>query len=478
MSNIKPQPKLSNQTKVLLNNIITHRTMKYKNTSSNTPNNTSNNSNTSRTHKHKHKKKYNTHNNNHNHNNTHNNTNTNTYVNKLIKTYRDYNVIGDKYLAEAHHKMHLFPPQKRIIVIGDIHGDLKVAIKCLILAKCIKYIEPPTHKDIDVMDAFYNTLEWIGGETYVVQLGDQIDRVRTQSLDKNNISQDIPYEDEGSTLEIFYLFLHLDNLAKQQGGRVLSLLGNHEIMNINGDFSYVSREEFTAFQKHLGHLYTHNNSRKSKKNYSHNTQSRKNISNLPYGYYERLGAFKPTGLCANLLGYNYYTMLQIGNWLFCHGSPTLFTTSNYSIDLINNVVSMYLLGIDSKGKHIQHHYDEITNSRSDDNQTDKSVLWDRTFGDGINKDITLCAKLDIILDEYNKTNNIKDDSLKAKYVAVGHTPQTDGQGINAICNNRVWRCDIAMSRAFAHTNKKWNENNIQILEILNNIPKVLKLNVF
>ena len=467
MSNIKPQSKLSNLTKVLLNNIITYRTMKYKNSSSNT----SNNSKTSRTHKFKHYKLT----------NSNNNSNTNTYITKMIKTYRDHNSIGDKYLAEAHHKMHIFPSQKRIIVIGDIHGDLKVAIKCLILAKCIKYIEPPVHKNIDVMDAFYNTLEWIGGETYVVQLGDQIDRVRTQTLDKNNISQDIPYEDEGSTLEIFYLFLHLDNLAKQHGGRVLSLLGNHEIMNINGDFSYVSREEFTAFQKHLGHVYSNSRSRskKSKTNYSNNTLSRKHASKLPYGHYERLHAFKPSGLCANLLGYNYYTMLQIGNWLFCHGSPTLFTTSNYSIDLINNVVSMYLLGIDSKGKHIQHHYDEITNSRSIDGgnyEEDTSILWDRTFGEAVNQDITLCKKLDIILDEYNKNNDIKDESLKAKYVAVGHTPQTDGQGINSICNNRVWRCDIAMSRAFARPNKKWNENNIQILEIINNIPTVLKIN--
>ena len=471
MSNIKPPSKLSNLTKVLLNNIITYRTMKYKNSSSNT----SHNSNTSRTHKFKHYKLT----------NSNNNSNTNTYITKMIKTYRDHNSIGDKYLAEAHHKMHIFPPQKRIIVIGDIHGDLKVAIKCLILAKCIKYIEPPVHEDINVMETFFNTLEWIGGETYVVQLGDQIDRVRTQTLDKNNISQDIPYEDEGSTLEIFYLFLHLDNLAKQHGGRVLSLLGNHEIMNINGDFSYVSREEFNAFQKKLGNLYSNNGGnsktsyRKSKKNYSHNNLSRKHTSKLPYGHYERLHAFKPNGLCANLLGYNYYTMLQIGNWLFCHGSPTLFTTSNYSIDLINNVVSMYLLGIDSKGKHIQHHYDEITKSRSVDAgnyEEDTSILWDRTFGEPVNQDITLCKKLDIILDEYNKNNDIKDESLKAKYVAVGHTPQTNGQGINAVCNNRVWRCDIAMSRAFARPNKKWNENNIQILEIINNIPTVLKIN--
>jgi hypothetical protein len=74
-----------------------------------------------------------------------------SYINKILKTYKNYNILGDKYLIEAHKKIHIFPPQERIIVIGDIHGDFKVAIRCLILARCIKNIENGNIYKIDQM---------------------------------------------------------------------------------------------------------------------------------------------------------------------------------------------------------------------------------------------------------------------------------------------------------------------------------------
>ena len=52
----------------------------------------------------------------------------------------------------------VLPAVDRIIVIGDLHGDWNETIKSLKLANLIN-----------------NRLNWIGGNTVVVQIGDQID---------------------------------------------------------------------------------------------------------------------------------------------------------------------------------------------------------------------------------------------------------------------------------------------------------------
>ena len=55
----------------------------------------------------------------------------------------------------------ILPPVKRIIVLGDLHGDWKLTIESLKIAKLIN-----------------TKLNWVGGDTIVVQLGDQIDSCR------------------------------------------------------------------------------------------------------------------------------------------------------------------------------------------------------------------------------------------------------------------------------------------------------------
>ena len=411
----------------------------------------------------------------------HNTGNRNNYITKLVNKYYDNDDNSHRYLRQASRITHIFPAQRRVIVIGDIHGDFEIAIKCLILAGCIKYIEPPNNKTVSVMDAFFNTLEWIGADTHVVQLGDQIDRVRPQQWDANDISRDTAFEDEGSTLEIFYLFHYLDELAKKHGGRVLSIIGNHEIMNVAGDFRYVSKKEFQCFKNHLQHIY-HRNSKfpyhsKTLKRGRLTLYNTKHNTKLPQGYRERLYAFSPTGLCANLMAMNYYTMLQIGNWLFCHGSPTITTVEKYPVSMINNIISLYLLGIDSKDSQLEKHFHELTQSGND---IEPSILWSRTFGEtNTMPEKQLSKILNKILDTYNHTNNNTKTENKATHIAIGHTPQFN-KGINAICNQHVWRCDVAMSRAFKHNNHNINnanndfqQGNIQVLEILNGKPNIL-----
>ena len=283
-------------------------------------------------------------------------------------------------------------------------------------------------------------------------------------------------------------------------------------MNVEGDFRYVSLQEFKSFKNHLKSTY-HRNSKfpynsKTLINTSHrltkqkkhkisntNTKSKDKHSifknNLPEGYRERLYAFSPTGLCANYIGSNSYTILQIGNWLFCHGSPVLNTVKSYTAEEMNNIVSMYLLGIETDNNQNEKHYNKIAKSNtvsdgsSDGSEIDsnESILWDRTFGEveiDPQRESILTKKLDSILAAYNKKNNgyinINNKlhsnissiaNTKATNIAVGHTIQFAGdKGINSICNSRVWRCDVGMSRAFGdNTNEPLRKP--QVLEILN-----------
>jgi hypothetical protein len=430
------------------------------------------------------------------------NDNAVNYISTLINKYYNNDNVANRYLQHAHKIQHVFPQQRRVIVIGDIHGDFDVAIKCLILAGCIENIEPPKHKSVNMMDKFFKSINWIGGDTYIVQLGDQMDRVRPQNWDRNDITRDDAYEDEGSTLEIFYLFNYLDELAKPHNGRVLCMLGNHEIMNVDGDFRYVSKKEFQCFKDHLKHIYHRNskfpyNSKTLKHKKTLTSRMNYHNSGLPNGYRERLYSFAPTGLCANLMASNYYTMLQIGNWLFCHGSPTLHIAKTYSIDLINNIVALYLLGVDSDDLQLEKHFSEIMRPTGTDEQ---SILWSRTFGEdtthhnthnntnhNTHNDISTNKLLTTILNTYNnKNHNISSNTGNSivTHIAIGHTPQFE-KGINSICNGKVWRCDIAMSRAFMTDNtttntnstntnsNSRNKNRIQVLEILNNVPRIL-----
>ena len=99
----------------------------------------------------------------------------------------------------------------RIVAIGDLHGDLAATRAVLKLAGAID------DKD-----------HWSGGELVVVQTGDQIDRG----------------DDDRAILD---LFDRLEGEAKAVGGRVLPLLGNHELMNVEDDFRYVTKGGMDAF---------------------------------------------------------------------------------------------------------------------------------------------------------------------------------------------------------------------------------------
>lgn len=69
---------------------------------------------------------------------------------------------------------------------------------------------------------------WTAGNDILVQTGDIVDR-GTYALD------------------IYLLMQNLRSQASAPGGRVVSILGNHEVMNAIGDWRYVTEADIRRF---------------------------------------------------------------------------------------------------------------------------------------------------------------------------------------------------------------------------------------
>lgn len=125
--------------------------------------------------------------------------------------------------------------KSRTIILPDVHGDLQKAKT--ILQHC------------NVIDE--NSL-WIAQDTMVVQMGDQIDGANRNGYTSTHVHM----QDTMQDLKTLNFFFDLAIQAKQNNSLCLSLLGNHEVMNAAGMFSYAnlggckscSAERFRLFQ--------------------------------------------------------------------------------------------------------------------------------------------------------------------------------------------------------------------------------------
>ena len=99
----------------------------------------------------------------------------------------------------------------RIVVMGDLHGDLPRLTELLRLS--------------GLADANF---EWIGGDATLVLTGDLMDR----GPDVRGVMD---------------LLMTLEKDASKRGGKVVTLFGNHEMMNIIGDLRYVTPEIYSRF---------------------------------------------------------------------------------------------------------------------------------------------------------------------------------------------------------------------------------------
>ena len=101
---------------------------------------------------------------------------------------------------------------ERVVAVGDVHGAFDNFVAILRAAQVID-----------------NRNRWAGRRTVLVQTGDILDRG----------------PDSRKAID---LLRRLERDAQRAGGRVVSLLGNHEFMRLVSDWRYVSAGEIDAFR--------------------------------------------------------------------------------------------------------------------------------------------------------------------------------------------------------------------------------------
>jgi hypothetical protein len=338
--------------------------------------------------------------------------------------------IYKKYCSKYERIPHILPKAERIIAIGDIHGDMQLTIDCLKLAKVIN-----------------DDFEWIAEppNTIVVQIGDQVDRCRpTQSLKCDN-PEATPF-DEDSDIKILEFFTELNKKARSKGGYVISLLGNHEILNVDGNMDYVSYKGIKQFENEI------------------NPETNEKFKS---GLEARKYLFKNGNKYAKFLACTRQTAVIIGSNLFVHAAILPNLARKFQINELNLLIKKWLLGIinnSDKIKGIGKLSDILFNY-------EKSPFWPRFLGNlppNVSiEDETCVDYLVEPLELYNCNNMI-----------IGHTPQPftkNKTGINVTCrfqekeiNKGVWRIDVGSSLGFEKfkNNKIKNNTKPQVLEIL------------
>lgn len=264
------------------------------------------------------------------------------------------------------------PGGPRVVAIGDLHGDL-----------------PATRAALRLVGAIDASDRWTGGSLVVVQTGDQLDRGDTER-------------------GIVDLFEQLAAEARGTGGAVLALNGNHETMNVQGDFRYVTEAGLRAFDGV--------------------SPASPLATNFPVSERQRGRAFLPGGAYALKLSRR-DLIAVVADSVFAHAG-VLSEHVEYGVDRINQEVRAWMTG--------------ATRSVPAVVTRENAPVWTRLYG-GPSPDPASCRELEDVLSK-----------LQARRMVVGHTIQRGG--ISSACGGKLHRIDVGMSRHYG-------KNPIQALEI-------------
>src|SRR5690606_21194 len=239
--------------------------------------------------------------------------------------------------------------------------------------------------------------KWSGGKLVVVQTGDQLDRGDGEK-------------------EIIEFLERLSIEAKEAGGALVVLNGNHETMNVLGDFRYVTEGALRAFDKF---------------------EPAAPLSIQVEGPYKsRAAAFLPGGGAALILAKR-PLVAMVGDTVFAHGGVRPEHVE-YGIDKLNAESRNWMEGKTTLPPRLV--------------LEEEGPLWTRIYG---NADVSPAA-----CEILSKTLK----RLGAARMAVGHTVQEGG--MSSACGGRVFRIDVGLA---AH----YGGHKAQVLEIQGGAARIL-----
>src|SRR6266853_2583497 len=332
-----------------------------------------------------------------------------------------------------------------VVAIGDVHGDFDDFV--IILQRAA------------IIDGQHH---WSGGQTTLVQVGDLLDR-------------------GPKPREVMDLVISLEKEAPKSGGRVVALLGNHEMMDIMGALRYVTAENYAAYADG-------NSAERQKSAYQEYVKWRSSHAQLlaelpqpmelteaewmarhPLGFVEQREAFSPSGSYGRWLR-EHSAVAKIGEVIFLHGGihPNL---AHLKLDTINSHIRDEIKAFDSAKQGLVDQkvilpfftlqeitaavQAELTAERKSrvpsDQQRQARLVGFLGYGDW------LSVRVDGPLwfrgyDQWSEEEGAAQigkvlESYNAKHIVVGHTVQKGGR-MRPRFGNRVFLIDTGMLSSY------------------------------
>ena len=332
-----------------------------------------------------------------------------------------------------------------VVAIGDVHGNFDDFVAIL--------------QHIGLIDAQNH---WAGNKTIFVQAGDMLDR-------------------GPKPREAMDLMMALEKEAPKTGGRVVPLLGNHEVMNIMGDLRYVTPANYasyvdskseerqkSAYQEYIKWRDSHAALLAELPQPMELTEAEW-MARHPLGFVEQREAFGPNGTYGKWLR-EHAALAKVGSVIFLHGGihPSL---AHLKLDTINSHIRDEIKAFDTAKQSLQDQkvilpfftLQEMTavvqaevvaerKSRvASDEQRQAQIVQFLGYGDWLSvrpdgplwfrgydqwTDAEGAAQMDKILEAYS-----------AAHIAVGHTVQKGGR-IRPRFDGKVFLIDTGMLSSY------------------------------